>query len=197
LTEVALQGTDAHEIATALDRSAQSVWKMAWRIGIQFPSKVKKFSKEENEQLQQMRLDGATFKTIAATLGRSTSAVTYQWNCIKPDHYHDTWPRRRPFHPHTQLSLDDYQTIRSLRDQAASWSSIGWLFPQYQLDSIKQDFWRFTKCELSVTDMRTIQNLRQEGKSWKAIADTDDYSPSTGAGLKRAYDRTLRDKAEE
>jgi len=114
-----------------------------------------------------------------------------------PDHYHGTWSRRRPIHPHTQLSLDDYQTIRSLRDQAASWSSIGSLFPQYQLGSIKQDFWRFTKCELSATDMHTIQNLRQKGESWKAIAGTGDYPPSTGGGLQRAYDRTLRDKAEE
>jgi len=197
LTELALQGTDAHEVAKALGRTAASVWGMAWKIGLQFPSKASKFSTEENEQLRQMRSDGATFKTIAATLGRSNTAIVNQWNRIMPDHYHGTWSRRRPIHPHTQLSLDDYQTIRSLRDQAASWSSIGSLFPQYQLDSIKQDFWRFTKYELSATDMHTIQNLRQKGESWKAIAGTDDYPPSTGGGLQIAYDRTLRDKAEE
>ena len=197
LTELVLQGAGAHEIAKALHRSARSIWKMAWKIGVQFPSRARTFSTEEKERLQQMRLDGATFKTIAATLGRPINAVFYQWSCLKTNHYPSTRPNRPLFHPHTQLSLDDYQTIRSLREQAASWSSIGSLFPQYQLDSIKQDFWRFTKRKLSATDMRTIQNLRQEGKSWKAIVDTGDYSMTSQDGLREAFERTLRNKAEE
>ena len=192
LTELALQGADVHEIAKALERPPISVRNKAKGIGVQLLPKRKepKFSTEESERLQQMRVDGATYRKIAAALGRPLSNVANHWYRLGSN-------SSREYYPPTQLSLHDFQTIRSLRDQAASWSSIGSLFPQYRLDSIKQDFWRFTKRKLSATDMRTIQNLRQQGKTWTAIANTGEYIMKTGNGLSVAYYRTLKAKAEE
>ena len=187
----------AHEIAKALDRTSEAIWTGATTIGIQIVSKIPKFNTEENEQIQQMRADGATYREIAGTVGRTLAAVAYHWHNVRPNYDLYTRPREHDYHPATQLSLDDYRTVQSLRDQAASWSSIGSLFPPYQPDSIKQDFWRYTKFELSATDMRTIQDLRQEGKSWRTIVETFDCPVKTGLGLRRAHDLTLMNKAEE
>jgi DNA-binding NarL/FixJ family response regulator len=199
LTELALQGADVDEIAEALERPPISVRNKAKGIGVQLLPKRKepKFSTEESERLQQMRVDGATYREIAAALGRPLSNVANHWYRLGSNRSRNKSNNSREYYPPTQLSLHDFQTIRSLRDQAASWSSIGSLFPQYRLDSIKQDFWRFTKRKLSATDMRTIQNLRRDGKTWTAIANTDEYVMKTGNGLSVAYYRTLKAKAEE
>jgi hypothetical protein len=196
LTESALQGVGAHEIAKNLDRTPKAVWTKARSNGVRFLSTVGKFTTKDSEKLQQMRADGATFKTIAATLGIEHTTVIERWHRLNPDYhyYRSKRTKRHDYYPPTRLLLDDYQRIRSLRDQAASWSSIGCLFPQYQLDSIKQDFWRFTNRELSPTDISTIQSLRQEGRSWQDIVGTGDYPIATGNGMKKACDRMLRNE---
>lgn len=192
LAESALQGTDAYEIAKALDRTFEAVRKQATSIGVRFTPKVKRLSTEQTEQIVQMRTDGASFATIAAVFGRTASSVSNYWLKLRPITDRDSRPPGRGLYPPTQLALDDYQTIRSLRDQDVPWSSIGSRYPQYQLDSIKQDFWRFEKGDLSSTDTRKIQDLRQAGKTWGAIAAMDDYYACTAGGLRRAYNRMLR-----
>jgi transposase-like protein len=162
------------------------------KIGVRFISRSIKVSTEEKEQIVQMRTDGASIKAIAAALGHTVSTVKHQWLQNRPDTYECRKPRLINVYPSTQLTPDDYQTIRSLRDQAASWSSIESLFPQYQLDSIKQDFWRFTKKRFSSSDVRTIRNLRQEGRTWRNIADTGDNGYRTSTGMRVAYNKSLK-----
>jgi len=192
LAESALQGADAYKTAKALDRTLGAVHKQASSIGVRFLPKVKRLSTEQAEQIVQMRTDGASFATIAAVLGRTVSSVRNHWARLRPINDRDSRLLGRGLYPPTQLALDDYQTIRFLRDQDVPWSSIGSRYPQYQLDSIKQDFWQFEKGGLSSTDMRKIQDLRQEGKSWAAIAAMDDYFASSATGLRKAYNRMLR-----
>jgi hypothetical protein len=85
----------------------------------------------------QMRTDGTNIKAIATALGHTANTVTSHWLIHRPDTYEGRKPRLFDVCPSTQLTTYDYQNIRSLRDQAASWSSMGSLFPQYQLDSTK------------------------------------------------------------
>jgi hypothetical protein len=192
LAESVLQGADAYKIAKALDRTLEAVRKQASNIGIRFIPKVKRLSTEQTEQIVQMRTDGASFATIAAVFGRKVSSVRNHWSRLRPITDRDLRPLGRGTYPPTQLALDDYQTIRSLRDQDVPWSSIGSRYLQYQLGSIKQDFWLFEKGKLSSTDMRKIQDLRQEGETWETIAAMDDYLACTGSGLRKAYNRMLR-----
>lgn len=195
LTESVLQGANAYEIAKVLGRSSKAIQDKARMVGVQFILPYTEVSIQEKEQIVRMRTDGATFATIAAAIGRKVSIVRHHWNWLRPGNDKDTKLRRRDLYPPTQLTIDDYQIIGSMRDQAASWSSIGSLFPQYQLGSIKQDFWRFTTRELSLADMRTIQSLRQKGESWQEIVDTGDYPLFTESGMRRAYARMLKKKA--
>ena len=141
-----------------------------------------------------MRTDGASFETIAAAVELTPSSVRNHWTRLRPITDRDLRSRTRRKYLPTQLTLGDFQTIRSLRDQDASWSSIGSESSQYQLDAIKQDFWQFTKRELSSTDTRKIQELRQGGKSWRVILETGDYLFSCESGLRKAYNRMLRKK---
>jgi DNA-binding NarL/FixJ family response regulator len=192
LAESAAQGASALGIANSLGRSQSAVTDKAMKIGVRFISRSIKVSTEEKEQIVQMRTDGASINAIAAALGHTVSTVKHQWLQHRPDTYECRKPRLINVYPSTQLTPDDYQTIRSLRDQAASWSSIESLFPQYQLDSIKQDFWRFTKKRFSSSDVRTIGNLRQEGRTWRNIADTGDYGYRTPTGMRVAYNEALK-----
>lgn len=192
LVKSASQGASALEIANSLGRSRDSVVQKARSIGVRLTTRsIIKVSTDENKQIVQMRTDGASIKAIAAALGHTVNTVTRQWLMHRPDTYEGRKPRQFDVYPSTQLTPDDYQTIRSLRDQATSWSSIGSLFPQYQLDSIKQDFWRFMKRELSSLDVRTIANLHREGRSWQKIADTGEYAYSTETGMRKAYHKWL------
>ena len=195
LTESALQGANLHEIAKVLGRTSKAIQTRARRIGVQFVLHYTEVTTEEKEQIVNMRTDGATFATIAAAIGRKVSTTRRHWNYNRPGNDKDTKLRRRDLYPPTQLTIDDHQIIESMRDQAASWSSIGSLYSQYQLGSIKQDFWRFTNRRLSLADMRTIQSLRQKGKLWREISDTGDYPFFTDSGLRKAYARALRKKA--
>ena len=195
LAQHALEGADVYSIAKALNRSRNAVAKKASNMNLRLFSNAKRVSAEQTEQILQMRTDGAKFETIAAAVELTPASVRWHWARLRPMTDRDLRrSRTRSKYLPTQLTLDDFQTIRSLRDQDASWSSIGSEFPQYQLDAIKQDFWRFTKRELSSTDMRNIQDLRQGGKSWRAIVETGDYPFASGNGLRTAYDRVLRNE---
>ncbi|KAM0701024.1 hypothetical protein Q7P35_011385 [Cladosporium inversicolor] len=197
LTKLVLQGANGYEVAKALGRTARAVWRRAYELGVRFNSNRMKhrFSAEEKIEIFRMRIDGATFGQIGAALGCDPDAVKYRWYQLGPEtHDSKVSQKRGSCYPPTHLNTDDYQTIFSLRDQATPWSSIGSLFPQYQLDSIRQDFWRFTKGKLSSTDLRTIQSLRRGGKSWQAIVDTGDYSLASGSGLHRACNRMMRNE---
>jgi hypothetical protein len=190
LVELASQGADAQQTAKSLNRAVGSIWFKARELGVRFGSKSKSISKDEIEQMLQMRADGATLEAIRAALGWTRYTVENHWYKLRLNNI--TFPRTCKIFPPTQFTLNDYQTILALRDQATPWSSIADLFPQYQLGSIKQDFWRFTNHKLSSTDIRTIKSLRQEGKTWNAIADTGDYPYLTATGVGKAYRRMLK-----
>ena len=194
LVQHVLEGADAHAIAKTLNRSRSSVARKASWMNLRLFSNAKRVSAEQIEQILQMRTDGASFETIAAAVELTPSSVRNHWTRLRPITDRDLRSRTRRKYLPTQLTLGDFQTIRSLRDQDASWSSIGSESSQYQLDAIKQDFRRFTKRELSSTDMRKIQELRQGGKSWRAIVETGDYPFASGNGLRTAYDRVLRNE---
>jgi hypothetical protein len=193
LVESVLQGASIHHVAKVLGRTSKTVVEKAHRLGVQFRPRANLWSTEEERQLLQMRSDGASFETIGAALGRtfrSVEAFYYRHATVTS---RDSKPRQRRRSPPTQLTLDDYQSIQSLRDKGTPWSSIGSLFPQYGLSSIQQDFWRFTKSRLSATDVREIERLRGEGTSWKGIVGSGDYPLRTAHGLTVAYRRARED----
>lgn len=163
LTESALQGVDVPTIAEALGRSTHAVYGRAARIsGVKFRPAVNAYTSMEKEKLLQMRGDGITFKAIAEALGRSLGSVTGVYYWLRPIKDHDAHPRRNPS-PLTRLTLDELQTISSLRDKKVPWAEIGRQFPEHELDVIKHGFQLFKPPSLSSDDMSEIKRLRDEG----------------------------------
>ena len=190
LAESASQGASMFDVAKVLGRSPRAVCDKARQSSVQFASTVGSWSTEETEQVAQMRKDGASFATIGAALGRTCASVRWHW--FRPE-FRDNRLQRTDQPPSTQFALDDFRTIRSLRDRDTPWSDIGSLFPQYALSSIKQDFWRFMQYRFNSADIRKIESLRRQGKSWKKLSESGDYQFARGAGIYTAYKRSLED----
>lgn len=162
-------------------------------MGISFLTTVtnQPLSAEEQRKLLQMRNDSLSYKKIGAVLERDPGYLRKCFLEISPLTDGDAKLRQHPF---ARLTLDELRSIRTLRNELASWRSIGSRFPEYELSSIKEDFWRFTGRVLSSTDLLEIDGLRQEGKTWLAIANTGDFFHRSQNGIRQAYRRAREEQ---
>ena len=178
------------KIAKALGRSYSAITIQASNMGVKLPDRRKTFSADELKVLIQMRDEGASYRTIAAALGRDYH-----------NGYGEIYHRYRPLDdrdlksrqiPGAQLSLDELKNIDSLRAQCIPWPSIESQYPEHTLNWNREQHKQWAGVDLSPAQLREIERLRhQERRSWQYIADTGDFTSRSETGIKLAYERSL------
>jgi len=182
------QSMSKRAAAEAMGRSAASINTRASILGVAFISNFKEYTAEEIAVIIQMRRDKVPYRRIAAILGRNVNSVVGVHYKHRP--LEDGDAKVQKFLHHGRLSLEELESVRTLRARDVPWPEIGRQFPMHDLDLIVGDYRRFTGYRFSSNEMREIESLRAQGRSWRELSDSNHFYYNNKEGLKAAYRRT-------
>lgn len=122
-------------IAEAMGRSIASIENRAVFLNVKILPTFGKYTAEGIATIVQMRRDKVCYKAIAEKLGRSDLAVRAKYYKHRPLHGSDAEVKEIM---RSGLSLDELESVRTLRAQEVSWPEIGRQYPMHDLNRLRK-----------------------------------------------------------